>query len=544
MPITFKTTAGAVKQRVAGDEIFEGDGTDADSKLQKKSDLDARLQPIGGTHQRSPLPIRVGSDLEADQLVERAEAETIAETKILENVPTHTVQFSTNTGVARLDSIFLPVTSSNVSLNFNGHYASIFTANQPTKPIYHFLGVDKTGARHGNRAIVEHCSLLVPNILVANRPTSPLATYASQAAMLADQANQVTNSHYYYTGSTSAWRKTAASTGVIGDYVEVPEIAGWQTWGTRPAWLIVQGDAYLTGVDNLNFLDFTYHRFITISSVDYTDVVVCTIKAITNGNYDTSKPNLNLAVHHRYNENPATVAVDSIINFAPYGSEFATEILKPQGAGATPAPATYESLGGGNFALVQGIESTSRANNSELLLQVTNTYNRLAVSQKVTLIFRISFPDLFTATTFGLWDSRTIADRTGFLVDYTVSTGVIRIAWTGTDGSTRSLSSPSSSVTRGTHYWKFAIVFEKTSTTSFACRMYRQCEALSIAFAEILNTTNTNALNTDASLITNLSEINFDAGSLRPKKRDEFKLIFNALTSSQVQAEFDLMPSL
>lgn len=48
--------------------------------------------------------------------------------------------------------------------------------------------------------------------------------YLSQAAMLADQANQIAG--FLYNDGTSTWAKLATSTGVIGDYVKVGDISG------------------------------------------------------------------------------------------------------------------------------------------------------------------------------------------------------------------------------------------------------------------------------------------------------------------------------
>jgi hypothetical protein len=51
-----------------------------------------------------------------------------------------------------------------------------------------------------------------------------LPPYANQAAMLADQANQIAG--FLYQDNASTWAKLATSTGVIGDYVKVGDIAG------------------------------------------------------------------------------------------------------------------------------------------------------------------------------------------------------------------------------------------------------------------------------------------------------------------------------
>jgi hypothetical protein len=437
------------------------------------------------THLLTPKEIREGVAVET-KLITSQEADT----KIATEVPTISPQFTIVGGQAFFATEFQKSNSSNIAFVTPSVRANQFevvsdeVTDNPIIPLYYFLSIDRNNPqnKHRNKSIAYHSSILLPDIFTPNKPeVSRVSRYVSQAAMLADQANQttgrryyhwasassfektsastaniadytevtnqinssgtyqsesamlndqlnqVTDNHYEYTGSTSVWRKTSASTGVIGDYEEVVAISGWQEWGTKPDWLIVSGDAYQVGVDNMNELNFQFHRFFN----GQPNIVTCEIVNLTGLNSDPNRLSSAMAFDIDFNSNQNLSLDNDLPNNAPYlGSLFLPEVLRP-------ADAVWVDLTGGRYALRMGVA----ANN---LLQ---SYIKFLMSgglkfyslNRFTFIVKMRSPSGTANVGYNILQNHNTVDTNGFSCFITTG-NQIRLRMAGSNSSNNTLS--------------------------------------------------------------------------------------------------------
>jgi len=475
------------------------------------------LEPIDGVNTDAFLvskPVHEGTASAGNKLLKRSEVEE----KIGEEVAeTNANQFNVSAGVATIQSILDRFTAFTVSFASSGEHGS------ETDPIYHFLSVDRTNGRDKNQRIVYHCASLTPNILVAAKPISPLSIYDNQAAMLAGQGSQVNGSHYYYTGSTSAWRYNGVANGLISDYTEVVEIVGWQEWGTRPTWLFVTGDSYLTGVNNLNRLTFTFHKYWDDGTpFPPKNIVICSIKNITNGNEDTTKPDFSLLVQLNFDENSSPIDTNSIVNTSIYSNDVDTTLQNPTAG-------TSYVLRGGKFVFRQTDVGGSgnfsvRSRLDFALMQrlhdsITENFTIIAFMSWDGGADNLARPILATSTDDGV-------NRRGFNFRL-LSTRVIsfqcgnaaRTSFTATTTSTEVIANDN------TMYFFMLRVRRVGSVTHV--NIYRQCTPKSLGWASIASITNGGLIN--AALGNNAYRLNADSATAsagRPSERNRL-LLFN-----------------
>jgi hypothetical protein len=267
------------------------------------------------THLLTPKEIREGSGADT-KLITSEEADTKIATEVPAINPNQVIV--TNTGQAKIISLFDKSESSAVSLDANTEYGT------EALPIYDQFTITKINARHLNGALMVHSGLEKPFFLTPQKPTSPLPIYASQAAMTADFINQEEGEYYYYTGSTSAWQYDGTGTDNIANYEELEAIAGWSESGLQPPWLYVTG-TYLTGLANVNHLHFTYYRS-NPDDLGKLDYVECKIVPITNGNLDPEPPLSQDPELRAFFEMEETTNLNIAIDSSIYGND-ATEVI-------------------------------------------------------------------------------------------------------------------------------------------------------------------------------------------------------------------------
>jgi hypothetical protein len=521
------------------DAIYEGDGTDPLTKYQTETE-------VLGT--------------------------------IATEVPTESAQFSTETGIAYLDTPFLPRTVTSVTFN----RSQIF--GEETLPIYNFLSISKTGAKHENKCLVIHSSLIVPEILVANKPISLLPTYADQATMTADFAAQVEGEYYYYTGSTSAWLFDGTETDSIDNYEELEEIAGWEEWGTRPNYLIIKGN-YLLGSANINYLHFQYFKSKPYEGFEYDneaamladqanqeigkyyyytgvhslwlyngvagasisnykeynliDFVECNVVSLENGNLDPNAILLHKIVDNQYNEG-IIVGDDTIINDSIYADS--VQVLLNNVEPSDPLNvASYADLGGGNFAIqtVMNPNATSGFNGfTTRFVPNIELINRLMSLEKFTFFARLNFPNVGqTSNTIRFFQNNAVTSptsgirlrlRTDLTFDVTL--------WRATGATGSYLSSVSFPLALDSNFDSICVQVYKTESNQYKVDAWIRSVARSYAFTKVIDATNTN---TDISINTGLDFLlDGIAGSgVRAKKVDQQYIYLGKIfTESEVEA--------
>lgn len=330
------------------------------------------------TTQKANTALRVGGLFRELAVKAISEEEVIEEIEI--QVPiSNPRQFSQGSQTS-IETVLDQSTSSVILFVKSQTYASEFNGDDIVKPLYApDLTFSRTNAKHENRAIIHHSGLVVPSVLVPNKPSSPLPIYDDEAAMLANQASQVNGEYYEYTGSTSMWLYNGVANGLIGDYTELEEIAGWEEWGAKPEWLIVTG-TYLVGADNRNIITATYYFDVEIDSVWFSKVVVADIKGIPNGNMDATIPDIAKAVDLQFNDNSDLSENPNLNNDSIYNELIEAEVLNP-------SDAIWNDLTGGNYSLQTGNDSDS-ALRSYVHVNVDPNVLKNVTNQKITIIAR------------------------------------------------------------------------------------------------------------------------------------------------------------
>jgi hypothetical protein len=236
-----------------------------------------------------------------------------------------------------------------------------------TLPIYQFLDIDLTDAIDENVVKVYHCGLVSPEVF-QNIWDTPTATYVDQAAMIAAQGSQTAG--LVYNIGTAYWRYLGTTLGTIADYQSVPPI-------------VYSGDAYLTGVNNLNILTC---RFLTVhkeGSFILENAILISNVSITGGNKDTNKPILELLINWQFNENNVVTENPNLTNssFWATNGELTGEVSPASGA-------EYIDLGSGNFSLRTNTTNNSTTGGTPTIFLESTLFNRVMALGKFTFITR------------------------------------------------------------------------------------------------------------------------------------------------------------
>jgi len=253
--------------------------------------------------------------------------QTDVENIIAIEIPTQSDQFQTETETAFLLSKFTKLVSFDVTLEKSKVLAGEFSNDvqkKVTKPQYFFGTISKTLGIDENVVKMHHSSPLTPSILV--------------------------------------------------DVVD-------EDWGTKPEWLIVTGDTYLEGEQHRNILKFTYYEDVTIDTVDYSDVVVCEIKAIADGNMDLAIPDFSIA-NLQFNSEKDLTVDPTLPNISFWGQNELANVDV-----VFPANTAWIDLGGGNKALrtnTTGFNSTGGVP----IIALSPETKRLLAKGEITIITR------------------------------------------------------------------------------------------------------------------------------------------------------------
>jgi hypothetical protein len=466
------------------------------------------------THLLTPKEIREGSGADT-KLITSAEADN----KIATEVPTESAQFSTEAGIAYLDTPFLPRTVTSVTFN----RSQIF--GEETLPIYNFLSISKTGAKHENKCLVIHSSLIVPEILMANKPDSPRELpYDNQDAMTADFAEQTEGEYYYYTGSTSAWLYDGTATDSIDNYTELTEPSdGWEEWGTRPSWLKVTG-TYLVGSANINYLHFQYFKSKSGNTTDF-DFVECNVVSLDNGNLDPNSDIVNLIVDLKYNENVSPVEQDTLINDSIYASVFDPII-------ENPTEAFYEDLGSGNYAIAVGTTNNSFTIRAFRTINFDFDYSRIFASEKITILSRLKILNSGTTQERIICGNYTSASpRAGFRFSITASGQLKFEVGDGSAGGSTFVTTATNVVTEDSGYHVVAVTFEFDPITKCSASFYRKSSARNLDFEFIQTITNSNTRSIVSDFPLRLDKGLINATTSRPKYEDQLLVWVDKISS-------------
>jgi hypothetical protein len=512
-------------------ETIDGRLTTAEGDiLTKQDDLGITDET---THLLTPKEIREGAG-EETKLITSEEADN----KIATEVPTQSDQFTTSeANITFLDTIYDSKTVTSVTFE----KSAIF--GEETLPIYNFLSISKTGAKHENKCLVIHSSLIVPEILVANKPTSPLPTYADQATMTADFAAQSEGEYYYYTGSTSAWLYDGTATDSIDNYTELEAIAGWEEWGTRPTWLKVTG-SYLVGSSNINYLHFQYFKSKSGNTTDF-DFVECNVVSLENGNLDANLIQLHKIVENQFNEG-TIIGDDTIINDSIYAENIMV-LLRNLNPANPLNVASYTDLGGGNFALSTITNSDTISGFSNFTTKyIPNTgflLNRLISSQKLTAFFRINFPNLGQTSSVIVvaQNQSALSPTSGFRIrlrtDFRIEISIWR-----SNGTVRNYSSDVLfPIALDDNYQSFCVQLYRNESDQFKVDVWLLSQDRSYAFTKVIDSTDTN---TDIFLNTQ-DDIQFEgdtATAVRARRVDQqYIYVGKIFSESEVQTILNQM---
>ena len=214
--------------------------------------------------------------------------------------------------------------------SFGGRYGT------PTNPIKYKLLVDRTNGKEDNKVVIDHSSLILPEFL--------------ESALI-------------------------------------------QTWGTRPDWFKLTGDTYLVGEAHLNRLELTFHEYYW-NGISYDkNVVVCNIKAITNGNEYVGDKDQSVLLKMNFNDNKNSVSDPSLLNESVWGNELLPYIENPQNV-------SWTDLGGGDYALRLIKIGADQANAAKIRVPVTPFMRKLTQRiNKVSFVAKIRTDDALASDT-------------------------------------------------------------------------------------------------------------------------------------------------
>jgi hypothetical protein len=377
-----------------------------------------------------------------------------------------TTQFFKIGNTLKLATKFTEETTLDVSFITSSQYGS------ETLPVYYGLNVTRENGVNKNQSIVYHSSILKPLIL-----TDPLV----------------------------------------------------DPIGTKPTWLIITGDAYLTGLANLNELNFTFHKFYEGEK----NIVTCEIQALSGANEDPN-PDYPALIDMSFNEMVDPVLADSVLNNAFFDDFFVPTMLNP-------SEAFYENTIYGD-CLVMGSTSNSAAVRAILEVDMDEVGRVLLENQKLTVIAKLAL------TSGGSYIRREVFsnENTGSGRGCSFSTGDTAgtLSWRTGNGSTfQNVNSPSSFtlLENGIPYC-IAAVFSgiNLGLDGADIDFYVQSTPNSIGFTDLGTVSTVNDRFIDGADIIQLNRRGVGS-TLRPTKEFKRLVIADALTSSQIQEIFNLM---
>jgi hypothetical protein len=497
------------------------------------------FEPIDGVNTDAFLvskPVYEGTAETDKKLMMRSEVVTEIQTEV---PVANQNQFVTSVGVTTHVSDYNRKTTFEVNFIGSAIHATEFhpTTKKVSKPIYELeLNFSKENALIGSQAIIYHTAQVVPASLVPFGPKSLRAAYTDTTAMVAGQSLQTIGQYYTVDGIT--FYRLDAKTGVIGDYTTFSAVAGGEPWGTKPAWLIIQGDAYLTGVDNLNIITATYHEDIKIGSDWYFDVVVVDIKAKVNGNRDLAKPDLDTLVLCTFNENE-TVDANSVQNTCYYGgSVFTPEVVNPT------LGMVYDSLGGSNYAIRRTVTDFVVNNGAWIRILVSSLGNRiLNATTEITIIARIRFQDHSTdPSDIPVCGNINAESTQGFALSRRLVSSEGRLRLRIYDGvGLISIDSTSGNILRGNHYYTIGVTYKWTAPNTRVCKMWLKSVNAGYPRTLILNqtTTQTNPPILGSGLPINLMGLFSAPASSRLVAHDDLRIFDRALPDATMESLVD-----
>lgn len=362
----------------------------------------------------------------------------------------------------------------------------------------------KTGALNKSEVIIHHSAEVVPSCLVPFGPKSIVPAYPDTATMIGTDAQSRQSIGDYYTVDGVTFYRLDVKNGTLGGYTTFAAVAGGEPWGTKPDWVIVQGDPYLTGIDNRNIITATYYDEIKISGTWYYEVVVVNIEAIPNGNFDTEKPNVIDLILMPFSAAALPLAANSLDNTSFFQPEFSPEVMNPH-----LDLAVFDDLGSGNSAFRR---TPSTSANIQLVIR---TWVRLNLSERankilrqmtgITIIARIAFINQHTDPSdtaiignhnnegtkgFSLSRRNTSDQRRIRLRIYTGDVSAPNVALLTIDSNVQE-------ILRNGSYYGIGVTYQWTPGTPNnlrATKMWIKSTANSIPLTQILNTNTTQVL--------------------------------------------------
>jgi pectate lyase len=127
-----------------------------------------------------------------------------------------------------------------------------------------------------------------------------------------------------------------------------------ESWGVKPSWMIVKGDSYSTGFNDVNELTFTFHKVWKEGGVSIQNAVVCEIVSHINFSQEVEPWYENLLINAMMNDNRSLSANDTLINNVVWDTAD-SEVAVEGGASAT-----FTDLGSGNYSIRTGQTGSTR----------------------------------------------------------------------------------------------------------------------------------------------------------------------------------------
>ncbi|EMS34631.1 hypothetical protein C943_03318 [Mariniradius saccharolyticus AK6] len=281
--------------------------------------------------------------------------------QIQTEVPARSSQFSSGP-IAELETLYLNSTQFTITFEKHRIYGS------RNLPIYALLNIVFTDAKPTIKTIVTHSGPWSPSIFADVYATSS-GNYSSTSAMLADQASQTVN--LIYRVGTTYWKYRGTTTGILEtDYKQIR--------------IVYKGSAYLTGLDNVNVLTFEYKDTHQEGGEVITDVVVVENIAITNGNLDPAKPDLDNIIRLGFNDN--------LNNTSWWASHINLEITDD-------ASSDFIDLGGGDFSF-RTCTNNNNSTGGVIIATISDQLREaMANASRITVLLRVRRVSPTSATT-------------------------------------------------------------------------------------------------------------------------------------------------
>lgn len=359
--IEMVNTQGSIRLDLDGWKLGLPSGKGLEVSMQTSEGQEVvALEPIDGMNTDAILvskPVHEGTASAANKLLKRSEVEAEIQTE----VPARSSQFSSGP-IAELETLYLNSTQFTITFEKHRIYGS------RNLPIYALLNIVFTDAKPTIKTIVTHSGPWSPSIFADVYATSS-GNYSSTSAMLADQASQTVN--LIYRVGTTYWKYRGTTTGILEtDYKQIR--------------IVYKGSAYLTGIDHVNVLTFEYKDTHLEGLEVITDCVVIENIAITNGNLDPAKPDLDNIIRLGFNDN--------LNNTSWWSSHINLEITDD-------VSSDFIDLGGGDFSFRT---CTNNANSTGGVIIATisdQLREAMTNASRITVLLRVRRVSPASATT-------------------------------------------------------------------------------------------------------------------------------------------------